>query len=98
MSIIKIEWLPSALADLSRLYEFINPHNPAVATRAVQTIILRVDQLKAQPEMGKVCSVNQEFRELFIPFGRNQYVLRYRNDRDKIIIARIWHGKESREQ
>lgn len=98
MPIIEIEWLPSALEDLSRLYEFIKPHNPTVATQAVQLIILRANQLKTQPEMGKVYSVNKKFRELLIPFGRNQYVLRYRNNRDKIIIARIWHGKELRDQ
>jgi plasmid stabilization system protein ParE len=36
-------------------------------------------------------------RELFIPFGAGAYVLRYRIDRDTVIVIRVWHSREARE-
>lgn len=34
----RLSWLPQALADLVRLREFINAHNPAAAGRAAKHI------------------------------------------------------------
>ena len=93
----KLEWLPAARDDLVRLYEFIKPHNPEAAARAVQTIVSSAGKLEEQPELGWPYVANKKFRELFIPFGASQYVLRYRLDGDKVIIARLWHGLEARE-
>lgn len=33
----EVIWLPEALEDLKRLYAFIEPHNPAAASRVVDT-------------------------------------------------------------
>jgi plasmid stabilization system protein ParE len=35
-------------------------------------------------------------RELFVPFGRSHYVLRYRLTELDIIIFRVWHHMEVR--
>jgi plasmid stabilization system protein ParE len=33
---------------------------------------------------------------LVVPFGSGAYIVRYRVDRDKVVIARIFHGREDR--
>ena len=35
-------------------------------------------------------------RELIVPFGSGAYVVRYRVDRDEVVVARIFHGREDR--
>ena len=39
-----------------------------------------------------------DVRELFIPFGKSVYVLRYRidSDNDCVVVIRVWHGREHR--
>lgn len=36
------------------------------------------------------------FRELFVTFGARGYVIRYRIDKDHIVIVRVWHSLEQR--
>jgi plasmid stabilization system protein ParE len=36
-------------------------------------------------------------RELFQPFGRGGYVLRYMIRNQTVVIIRVWHAKEWRE-
>ena len=91
-----IEWLPDAKADLQRLYDFIRPHNPQAAARAVEAIILGVDQLAEFPEAGRPWEPDLDFRELIVPFGARAYVVRYRLFGERVIIVRVWHGLEDR--
>ena len=45
-----VRWLPEALDDLKRLYEFIEPHSPGAAKRAIDTLIEAADGLVEFPE------------------------------------------------
>jgi len=40
-----------------------------------------------------------EYRQLFVPFGKSSYVLRYRihTEEDTLVVVRVWHGRENRE-
>lgn len=40
---------------------------------------------------------NPELREVFISFGQAGYWMRYIVTDDKIIIIKIWHGRENRD-
>lgn len=96
----RLSWLPQALADLARLREFINVHNPAAAGRAAKRIREAVMKLPDHPLIGKsVDDIDDpRLRDLFITFGKSGYWLRYWvMDDDGIIIVRIWHGLESRD-
>ncbi|MCX7098967.1 MAG: type II toxin-antitoxin system RelE/ParE family toxin [Methylococcales bacterium] len=37
-------------------------------------------------------------RELFLPFGASSYVLRYLIDGQTVVIVRVWHGLENRQE
>ena len=89
-------WERGAVLDLSRLREFIMPHNPVVASNAAQSIIKSANLLADNPYLGHPMDNMPEFNELFIPFGQNGYVLRYRIDNNKIVILRIWHARKDR--
>jgi hypothetical protein len=49
------------------------------------------------PERGRP-SGTAGVRELIVPFGQSNYVLRYayRRDSDDVAIVRIWHGRDAR--
>ena len=95
----RLNWLPSALADLARLREFIRVHNPAAANRAASRIRAGVGKLPDHPHLGKgVEDINNpNLRDLFIPFGQGGYWLRYLIRQDDIVVVRIWHGRENRD-
>lgn len=91
-----LHWLPEAEDDLHRLYDFIEPHSPKAAKRAVIALIAAAETLPDFPEKGAPWSPDIRFRELFVPFGARGYVLRYRLFGDSIIIVRAWHTREER--
>ena len=92
----KLIWEPGALDDLTRLREFIQPHNPKAAGNAAKAIIGAASLLLEHPHLGHPMDDLPEFNKLFIPFGRRGYVLRYRIDGETIVILRVWHGREGR--
>lgn len=91
-----LEWLAGAKSDLQRLYDFITPHSPNAAARAVQAIVMGVEKLAEFPEAGAPWRPDSRYRELVIPFGARAYIVRYRVLRDRVIIVRVWHGLEDR--
>lgn len=94
MAIVK--WLPEAQDDLRRLYEFILPHSPPAASRAIDAILENIDLLSSFPETGSPWEHDTNYREFHIRFGAKGYVVRYRIFEDQIIIARVWHSLEDR--
>jgi plasmid stabilization system protein ParE len=97
----RIVWLNAAVSDLARLREFIRVNNPAAADRAAKRIIQAVDKISAYPSIGRpVLDIKQKqaFRDLFIPFAQGGYWLRYAVTKDEIVLVRIWHGRENRNE
>lgn len=94
-----LEWLPEALSDLARLRDFIHVHNPEAAQRAARRIREAARKLLELPFIGRpVLDVDlPELRDLFIPFGQGGYWMRYVATDNKIIIIKIWHGRENRD-
>lgn len=91
-----VKWLPGAQEDLRRLYEFISPHSPQAASRAIDTILEGVERLQYFPETGYLWEPDTDYRELLLRFGAKGYVVRYRLFENQVIIARVWHSLESR--
>ncbi|MGZ8096642.1 MAG: type II toxin-antitoxin system RelE/ParE family toxin [Methylosarcina sp.] len=88
-------WSPAAREDLIRLRQFIEPHSREAARRAAQSLKKAASLITQHPGMGMRLEGRQD-RELFVPFGRCGYVMRYRLDENAIVILKIWHGKEER--
>ena len=87
--------LPNARNDLDRLAEFIASENPDAAERAALAIVDAVESLADFPERGRRIE-NTQRAELYVPWGRSGYVVQYRIDADRVLIARIFHGREQR--
>ena len=94
---IQLTWLPDAFADLERLHEFIVSHSPQAAARAVNTLVDAAESLMQFPEKGKPWELDAAFRELLVRFGARGYVIRYRYFENRIIIVRVWHALENRQ-
>lgn len=94
----EVVWLPSAARDMARLREFIQTKNPAAAQRASSRILEAVNILKENSEAGKPVEGLLSFRDLLIPFGSGNYVVRYRNESKygshRLVIVRVRHSKE----
>jgi len=92
----KVVWLPEAIDDTRRLFEFLKEKNLSAAARAAQAIRNGAGQLADFPDIGRPMNDGTGRRELFVPFGANSYVLRYILDAQRIVIIRVWHGREQR--
>lgn len=91
---MKISYTPEAIADLSRLREFIEIQNPVAAQRVANELLIGIDKLKVFPKMGiQVLRALQPelVRELFI----GNYTIRYLIKGEELIVLRLWHGKEN---
>lgn len=87
----------AARADLARLHDFLADKSPVAAEHAISTIIRAAESLDIFPERGRP-SGTPNTRELIVPFGQSNYLLRYayRTETEEIIVLRIWHGREER--
>jgi toxin ParE1/3/4 len=88
----------TALADLERLHAFLADKSPRAASRAVSALVAAVESLNHVPERGRPAGLPHT-RELIVPFGRSNYVIRYlnRTGPDELVIFRIWHSREARD-
>jgi len=91
---MKISYTPEAIADLSRLREFIEIKNPVAAQRVANELLIGIDKLKVFPKMGIQASRAPQpelIRDLFV----GNYTIRYLIKDGEIIVLRLWHGKEN---
>ena len=91
---MRIVWLPQAIDDLKRVREFLRPQNVEAAQRAVLAISKLAAVLAANPRFSMMARETPDFRDVVIPFGRRNYVLRYRIDGDDIVIVALRHVRE----
>lgn len=92
---MRIEWLDTAILDLQRLKDFIQPYNKEAALRAVQLIKRAVTPVASNPGIGKPVEDLPDFHDIVIPFGASGYVLRYRIQGETIFIIAVKHCKEA---
>jgi plasmid stabilization system protein ParE len=88
----------AAAADLARLHDFLVDKSPQAAARAAAALLAAVQSLETFPERGRPSGAGT-LRELIVPFGQSNYVVRYayRAEADEIVVIRLWHGREARE-
>ncbi len=94
---MRVVFLPQAMSDIERLHGFLAERNPPAARRALRAIDTGIDRLIDNPLIG-IAMPGREERQLFVPFGKSAYVLRYRlhPERDSLVVVRVWHGREDR--
>ncbi|WP_416899503.1 MAG: type II toxin-antitoxin system RelE/ParE family toxin [Minwuia sp.] len=94
---MKFVFLPEAVEDIDRLYDFLIEKDAIAAQKAMLAIDEGISLLLDNPYIG-VKMGGQPERQLFVPFGKSAYVLRYRVDEpsDTLAVIRVWHGREAR--
>jgi plasmid stabilization system protein ParE len=90
-----VELTARARADLIRLRVWLADKDAEVANRAVRAIVQRIDRLERFPTMAPRAK-GSELRDLQIRFGAYGYVARYAVKGDRVIVSRIFHGREDR--
>ena len=87
-----------AVSDLQRLHDFIAEDNPSAARHIARELLEGMRGLRRFPRMGKRVAIApgqsapDEIRDWF----SGDYVVRYLILDDRIVILRVWHGKEGR--
>jgi plasmid stabilization system protein ParE len=92
----RIIWLPEALSDLVRLFDFLKLKDENAAFHAAQAIREAGFSLVDSPYKGQVLSDGSERRKLVVPFGKYGYVILYYIQDDVMIIIHVYHGRENR--
>jgi plasmid stabilization system protein ParE len=91
-----IVWTRRAIHDLLRLRLFLAHNNPDAARRAIEAIRGGIAMLEAHPQIGRPApDLPRTFRDWFIRFGRNGYIVRYRLEGTTVVILRVRHGREA---
>lgn len=93
---MRIEWTLFAIERVEILTEFLARKSPRAAERTIRDLLIRVEVLGDQPELGLVLPVLQglDIRQMY--FGA--YRILYRVDRpsNTVYILAAQHGREAR--
>ncbi|ELS03640.1 plasmid stabilization system protein [Xenococcus sp. PCC 7305] len=90
----QIQFSVSAIADLQRLRDFIAVNSEEAAARVALRIRESIATLALYPAKGRPVNDLEGVRELIA----GNYVIRYLyENEERIVILRVWHGKEYRD-
>jgi plasmid stabilization system protein ParE len=91
---MELLWTSPALADLDRLYQFLEAVSPQAAARVVQKLVAAPNRLLKFPRLGE--RLNQlEPREVRRILAGN-YEIRYEIQGITISVLSVWHAREDR--
>jgi plasmid stabilization system protein ParE len=90
----EVTWLPSASRDVARLRGFLTSKNPRAAQRAAKRILEGVMILQGNPGAGAPADDLLGYRDLKLSFGSGEYIIRYREESQRVLIVRVRHSKE----
>ena len=95
---MKLAFSREARGDLVRLRAFIAKHNPAAAERLARRLIQGIERLLRNPRLGRRVTVapDQMAPEEIRDWVVGEYVVRYLIADQRIVVLRVWHGKEQR--
>jgi plasmid stabilization system protein ParE len=94
---VKIEWSAGAVADLDRFADFLQSRFPTMARIVGREIVQKVDLLVQRPELGRPLSGHRDRRQIVVRVLNASYIVEYRLLADRLMILRVFHGRESRD-
>ena len=94
---MKLEWSDAALADLDRFVEFLNRDHPSLAMIVASEIIEKTGMLSEHPRLGRPIAGRPEYRQIVLQVLGAAYVFQYRFDGRRLVMLRVFHGREARE-
>ncbi len=90
----EVTWLPGASRDVARLRDFLKSKNPLAAQRAAKRILEGVMPLGDNPGAGTPVEDLLDYQDLKLTFGSGEYIVRYREETNRVVIIRVRHSKE----
>jgi toxin ParE1/3/4 len=94
---VEIEWSQDALADLDRFADFLSRHYPALSGQVARAIVDKAQLLSLFPRLGRPMAGRDEFRQMVLQVLNAPYVFQYRYDGERLVVLRVFHGREHRE-
>ena len=92
-----LEWSAAALADLDRFAVFLHDRHPHLAKIVAAEIRAKTRILEEHPLIGRPIRGRPEYRELVLEVLNARYVFRYGYDGERLVMLRVFHGREARE-
>ncbi|MDI1302713.1 MAG: type II toxin-antitoxin system RelE/ParE family toxin [bacterium] len=94
---MKLVYSEEAVVDLIHLRAFIAEKDPSAAARVAAELIARIENICLFPEIGRSVPLAPEPKTVRdAVFGK--YIVRYATHAEAVVILRIWHHYENREQ
>lgn len=93
---MRVEWSAAAVADLDRFAEFLRDRFPNMAKTVGREIVEKSDLLIGNPELGRPLARRPDLRQLVLHVLNSSYVIHYRVMADRLVILRVFHGREGR--
>jgi len=90
------DWSNAALADLDRFANFLEKDFPALAQGVAEEIIEKAQLIGANPRLGRAIEGHAEYRQIVLRVLNAPYVFQYRHDGTRLVILRVFHGREDR--
>jgi len=94
---VKLEWSARALADLDRFTMFLQERHPHLAGIVGSEILAKAEILSLHPRLGRLIQDRREQYEIVLQVLNATYVLRYGYDGERLVVLRVFHGRELRE-
>lgn len=91
---MELKWTRRALADITRLYEFLAQLDREAAVRVIQSLSTAPTRLGAAPRLGERLDEfdPREVRRILV----GNYEMRYEIKESTIYVLRLWHTRENR--
>jgi len=93
---MRLEWSAAALADLDRFAEFLHDRYPHLGGIIADEILAKVQIIAEYPQLGRPIEGRIDYREISIEILNATYVFRYGYDGERLIMLRVFHGREAR--
>ncbi len=91
-----LNWSARALRDLTRIQAFLQPKSPDASQRAAVAIRQGLKTLQQYPSVGRlVDGLGLDYRDMYINFGDSGYLVRYRIEKQGVVILGIKHAREA---
>jgi plasmid stabilization system protein ParE len=93
---IAVEWSEDAPADLDRFAQLLQADISELASIVAGEILSRIQLLSDFPKLGRPIATRPEYRQLVLRVRGASYVFQYRYDGTRLVMLRVFHGREQR--